>query len=362
MQNIDRHILTITLPRLSRTTWLGIAATLISGGIFVYGFFRFLDQSPTQPIRPTLNQTTQPVTALGYLEPAQDGVIQVTAPSTANRAIINQLLVKEGDRIQSGQVIGILSTRNTQQAAVTTAKTEVRVAQAQLAQVQAGAKPGDIQAQIAVVTSAESQLTNAQTEAKRYEFLYQQGAVSEEDRDSRRLQLQTAEANLRQQQEKLNSVAQVRSEDVQTAETQLANAIAQLNEAKTNLELTYVRAPRTGEIIRINTYPGELIGDNGILDLGQTKQMYVSAEVYQSDISRVQVGQQARITGDAFKGTLLGIVSKIGREVRGQNLQDTDPLADVDARVIEVKIRLNPVDSQKVAGFTNLQVKVAINP
>lgn len=39
---------------------------------------------------------------------------------------------------------------------------------------------------------------------------------------------------------------------------------------------------------------------------------------------------------------------------------DTDPVADVDARVVEVKIRLHPEDSQKVANLTNLQVNVVI--
>ncbi|NJN23143.1 MAG: hypothetical protein HC810_00345 [Acaryochloridaceae cyanobacterium RL_2_7] len=37
----------------------------------------------------------------------------------------------------------------------------------------------------------------------------------------------------------------------------------------------------------------------------------------------------------------------------------TDPAADTDARVIEVKIKLR--DSQKVANLTNLQVNVLID-
>ncbi|MGL4881087.1 MAG: HlyD family efflux transporter periplasmic adaptor subunit, partial [Waterburya sp.] len=132
--------------------------------------------------------------------------------------------------------------------------------------------------------------------------------------------------------------------------------------AKANLDLTFVRAPREGEIIQINTHAGELIGDSGILKLGQTNQMYVSAEIYQSDINRVRLSQKARITGDAFNGELVGTVSKIGREVASQSIEDSDPLANVDARVIEVKIRLNQADSKKVSGLTNLQVKVKIIP
>jgi HlyD family secretion protein len=363
--------------RFSGFTWLGIVATLISISIIGYSFFRFLPQRAVKqaepasnkvayPVvkqpKPTSNGAVQSIVALGYLEPNQDGAIQITAPSTGNRAVVDELLVKQGDHVKNGQVIATLSTRNVEQAAVKTAETQVEIAQTQLAQVRAGNQQGDIQAQAAMVASAESQLDNARTEYQRYELLSQQGAVPAQELDSRRLQLQTSKANLRQKQEQLRSVAEVRPEDVQTAKAQLINAIAQLNEAKANLELTSVRASRAGEVIQINTYPGELIDDNGILELGQTSQMYVSAEIYQSDINRVRLGQKARITGDAFEGKLLGTVNQIGREVKGQSVEDSDPLADVDARVIKVKIRLTPTDSQKVAGLTNLQVKAEIIP
>ncbi len=363
--------------RFSGFTWLGIVATLISISIIGYSFFRFLPQrvvkqaesasnKVSHPVvkqpEPTPNGAAQSIVALGYLEPNQDGAIEITAPSTGNRAIVDELLVKQGDRVKNGQMIATLSTRNAEQAAVETAETQVEIAQTQLAQVRAGNQQGDIQAQAAMVASAESQLANARTEYQRYELLSQQGAVPAQELDSRRLQLQTSKANLRQKQEQLRSVAEVRPEDVQAAKAQLINAIAQLNEAKANLELTSVRASRAGEVIQINAYPGELIDDSGILKLGQTSQMYVSAEIYQSDINRVQLGQQARITGDAFEGKLLGTVNQIGREVKGQSVEDSDPLADVDARVIQVKIRLTPTDSQKVAGLTNLQVKAEIIP
>jgi HlyD family secretion protein len=362
--------------RFSGFTWLGIVGTLTSVSIIGYSFYYFLDQ-PNVQLNSTSNETAQPVVeksrstpdvvvqsvvALGYLEPNQDGAIQVTAPSTGNRVIVEELLVEQGEHVKNGQVIATLSTRNAEKAAVETAKTQVEIAQAELAQVRAGNQQGDIQAKAAMVASAESQLVNARTEYQRYELLFQQEAVSAQELDSRRLQLQTSEANLRQQQEQLRSVAEVRPEDLQAAKAKLINAFAQLNEEKANLELTSVRASRAGEVIQINTYPGELIDDGGILELGQTSQMYVSAEIYQSDINRLRLGQKAHITGDAFDGKLLGTVSQIGREIRGQSVEDSDPLADVDARVIEVKIQLTPADSKKVAGLTNLQVKAEIVP
>lgn len=87
--------------------------------------------------------------------------------------------------------------------------------------------------------------------------------------------------------------------------------------------------------------------------------MYVTAQVYETDVVRIRVGQNATIKSPL--GDLRGTVDDIGLQVGRKDVLGTDPVADVDARVVEVKIRLTPQDSQKVADLTNLQVKVIIN-
>jgi HlyD family secretion protein len=47
-------------------------------------------------------------------------------------------------------------------------------------------------------------------------------------------------------------------------------------------------------------------------------------------------------------------------QVNRQNVFSNQPGENLDSRVIEVKIRLNPEDSKRVAGLTNLQVQTAI--
>jgi HlyD family secretion protein len=72
------------------------------------------------------------------------------------------------------------------------------------------------------------------------------------------------------------------------------------------------------------------------------------------------LGQKAIITSQAFLGELQGTVSEIGLQVSRQNVFSNQPGENLDRRVIEVKINLNPEDSQRVAGLTNLQVQVEI--
>ena len=114
--------------------------------------------------------------------------------------------------------------------------------------------------------------------------------------------------------------------------------------------------------MKINTWPGEIIGTTGIADLGRTQQMYVVAEVYETDIKKVRIGQSAIITSDALPGKLRGKVTDIGLQVGKQNIFNNNPQADTDNKIVDVKIRIdNLQDNQRVAGLTDLQVEVIID-
>ena len=57
--------------------------------------------------------------------------------------------------------------------------------------------------------------------------------------------------------------------------------------AKANLDQTYVKAPQNGVIFDIYTPAGEVVSNDGIVELGQINQMYAIVEVYQSDVSKI---------------------------------------------------------------------------
>jgi HlyD family secretion protein len=137
-------------------------------------------------------------------------------------------------------------------------------------------------------------------------------------------------------------------------------AIAAAKRAETELNQAYIRAPMSGQILKVHTRPGEKLSDNGIADLGQTSDMVIVAEVYQTDIDKVRVGQTATATSQAFPGEISGVVYDIGLQVTRQNVFSTEPGENLDRRVIEVKIRLSPDSVQKVTGLTNLQVQTTI--
>ena len=173
--------------------------------------------------------------------------------------------------------------------------------------------------------------------------------------------IETNQAQIQEAIATLDQIVEVRPEDVEEAQAGVEQAIALVEKAQAELDLAVVKSPIDGQVLAVNTRPGEQVqNDRGIVELGQTEQMYVVAEVYETDIERIRLGQRAVISGDAFTGNLEGTVDQIGMQIGKKDVLDTDPAADTDARVVEVKIRLDSDSSKKVGKLTNLQVDVQI--
>ena len=355
-----------------------IATSIISIDSLLHFWKPSKSASQISPILPSLAPTINAVAALGRLEP-QGEVIRLSAPNSQTGIRVNQLLVKKGDKIRQGQIVAVLDSYIPNLAVLEKAKRQVEVSQANFEQVKAGAKEGDISAQKATISRLEAELKNSETENTRYQKLYQDGAISASDADTKRLRkdtvqqqlneakaafnrtVETLQKQLNESQARLDSIAEVRPTDVQAAKADVEIAKASVKQAQAELDLSSIRSPIDGQVLKINAWPGEIIGSNGIAELGNTQQMYVVAEVYETDIKKVRLGQSVEITADAFTGKIQGTVTDIGLQVGKQNIFNNNPGADTDNKIVDVKIRINdPKDNQKVAALTNLQVEVMI--
>ncbi len=299
-------------------------------------------------------------------------------------------------QVKAGAKTGQIKAQEATVARLKSEKTNQIAAQfATISRLQAE-KSTEIAAQKATIARLQAEVDNANVEYQRYEKLFNSGAVSNSLRDSKRLSLKTAkeqlneaQANLnriqssRQQQlsearanlnriqssgseqikeaqATLNQISEIRPVDIQAAQTEVDSASSALKQAQTNLEQAYIRAPIAGQIIKIHVREGEKIADKGIVEMAQTQQMMVVAEVYQTDIEKVKLGQKALITGQAFSGKLQGEVAQIGLQINRQNVFSNQPGENLDRRVVDVKILLNAEDSKRVKSLTNLQVQTEI--
>ncbi|SRR5579883_517617 len=382
-----------SLKTLNRSTFALIAVGIAVAGISFYYTRSFTGRESTEIA--VTDPANESVTALGRLQPVSE-VVGVAAPAALNNDRVAQLLAKRGDRVQLNQVIAILDSHDRLKAALWQAREQVKVAQARLAQVRAGAQSGEITAQqaeiirlkeelqgeitsqTATITRRQAEVNVAQSEYDRYLSLYQEGAITASTLDQRRLSLETAQAQLREVQAnrnrtagtlraqikqaraRLDQIAEVRPVNVQVAQAEVDQAIVAVKRAEAELEASYIRAPLGGQVLAVHTKAGEAIGALGIVDLGTTEQMEVVAEVYQTDIGKVRRGQSAVITSEAFSGELRGTVELVGLQVNQQDVFSNQPGENLDRRVVDVRIRLDDENSKRVASLTNLQVQVRI--
>ncbi|MDJ0677287.1 MAG: HlyD family efflux transporter periplasmic adaptor subunit [Calothrix sp. MO_167.B42] len=377
---------------------MGVAVVTVIGVGATYTISQVQKPKPA-PVPATKVAPITKVTALGRLEP-QGEVIKLSV-ANAQDSRVNKLLVEEGNRVQAGQVIAILQGIDKKQAELTEAEKNLVVEQAKLKQIKAGeAKQAEIAAQSAniariqaqlrtetvekqaTIARAQSELRNAQINYQRYQSLHQEGAVKTSDLDDKREAFETATAKVNEAQAQLaykvstlekqiqtekamlKKLREVRPVDVKVAQAEVEKAIAQINRIKAELEDLYVRVPVAGQILKINTRVGEQVNTSqGIVELGRTNQMYAVAEVYETDVGKLRVGQLATVVSEhgGFKGSIQGTIDHIGLQIKKQDVLESDPAADKDARVIEVKVRVRPQDSPKVAGLTNLQVRITFD-
>ncbi|MBV8050730.1 MAG: AMIN domain-containing protein, partial [Acidobacteriaceae bacterium] len=312
------------------------------------------------PTRTTATPPGNGVGCLGRIEP-EDGVLQVTGGYLEGRPQrVRELKVKENDFVHAGQLLAVLDGKDQLETALRLAEARVELSRSRLAQVNAGASASEIAAQQAQVEEIKADLQNARAEYKRYQELRQNTDVSPAELDARSLAVKTAEQKLAQAQERLKAISEVRPTNVAVAESELHVAEAEADHARAQLRTALVSSPVNGRVLAIHAYPGEELGPRGLLDLGKTDSMYVRAEVYEDDIARVHVGQQAYITSDLFPGQISGVVDTVGSTISKNNVLPLDPVSFADARVFNVRIRLD--HASDVANFIHAKVNVVIHP
>ena len=274
---------------------------------------------------------------------------------------------------------------------------EVSANEAKVAQLKAQLSTEQAQMQ-AVIDRRQTELRNAKSEFRRYQQLAQDGVISRTELDYPRLtlnrrqnssfeakssynftirtleqQIDQAQAIARKNKNALqeqmieaettsDSMEERREVDIVKAQAEVDREQTVLKQAEEDLELTHIEAPSDGQITKINAYPGETVGKDGVVELTETEAMMVVAEVNESDIDKVKVGQTANIRSAtaAFAGQIIGEVNQIGSKVGKQDVPIINPATDIDSKVLEVEIHLDPKTRDRLSHLTNSKVIVEI--
>lgn len=271
-----------------------------------------------------LAETDFGIGAIGYVEP-RSRVIRVSHNAGPEGAKVEQLFFQESDKVESGARLAVLSDYDKKLAEVEAAKTYIKALEAQRA-------------------SEKVTLVFNQKENERYQSLSQQSMASVSLAETKHLAFEQSRLN------------------VQRLSAEIENAQSRLRVTEAELENTIIYAPISGTVLKILTRPGERINDHGLLEMADLSQLDIVAEVYESDLFRVKAGQSARINAVGFEKSYVATVRELGFQVKKNDLNDTDPLADKDNRIIEVRLTLESAAVKDLKHQIFRQVHVQIEP
>lgn len=317
------------------------------------------------PERPVVSA----VVGLGYLDPAST-ILTLGASGSPDSARVAALEVVEGESVEAGQTIAILDNADKARAQIQQAEAQLALRRLQLARQRADLK-ANIASRKAALDRARADLASTRKEMERQDKLGERGYATPATLEKRERDLARSEADASEAEAALARV-EATSElgpssaqlpiDIAVAEQEVRATEADVAVARATLDQAIIRAPLGGRVLRIKTHPGERVGSDGIVEIGDVTDMQAVVEIYQTDIARIQVGQRVKVRSEAFSPPISGTIQRIGSAVRRQTVINNDPATATDARVIEVHVALDPARRADVAGLSRLQVHAVFAP
>lgn len=285
--------------------------------------------------------------------------------------IIREMRVEENDKVVAGQIIAVIDN-NEQVARLASARAELAQRKAELDRVINGARAEERREARAAVKETEANLDLARREYERRLPLTRSGTSTQAALDQATSALNATEAHRVVMSERLAMMeAGSRTEDVEAARALVGLVEANVALAEALLEKTFIRSPVTGSVLRRYRAAGEAVGNmppTPVAVVGDLSRLRVRAEVDETDIGRVAVGQRVEVNADAypnrrFGGTVYRVSSRLG----GKTVQTGRPADRVDTKVLQVLIDLDagttlPIGLRVDAYFLNEQAQPNSRP
>ncbi|MGZ4134386.1 MAG: efflux RND transporter periplasmic adaptor subunit [Tumebacillaceae bacterium] len=326
--------------RRNNKKWIAgaLAAVIVLGG----GYFTYTQtkattttQSLTRTLSVKRGDVTESVSASGTVQAAAQYSLNF---ASANGATVSAVNVKVGDHVKAGQVLATLDTTQ-QKLQLQIDQESLAAAQAKLATAEQGSSGGqDAALQQANVEKAKASWDGAKTAYADEQNIYNAEVASKAPQN----QLLQEKAKVDQL---YNQIVQAKasynvaiaqqyqpstssdSGAIDQAKASVDQAQGKVNQDNATLANMTIKAPADGVIVTVNGSAGASASGSGnssgggfITMDGTAAGMEISAQISQSDIGKVQVGQQASITSSAFADkTFTGTVAQIAPEASTSN-------------------------------------------
>lgn len=325
--------------RMTATLWIVMGAATIFLGMFLANNHRLSSEEGL--VR--RGEIILRIAANGRVE----GATEEIRVSSKIPGRIQTITVDEGDRVTKGQILVILDNED-YRARVETERALLEKAEAHLKLLRSGARREEIEQARAAVDEARAIAETARRDYERLSQLFHRGVIARDELDRAERELRTAIARQQIAEQRYQQVLSwFRPEEIAAAEADVRLARARLAEAEANYQNTFLRSPISGIVTKRFMKPGESIRFETvglpILSLVDTSALRVRAEIDETDVAKVAVGQRAYIRADAYReevftGRVVHIAPSLGRKT----LFSDEPAEKRDTEILEVLIDLDP--------------------
>ncbi|MBZ5856767.1 HlyD family secretion protein [Flavihumibacter profundi] len=234
---------------------------------------------------------------------------------------ITEVRVKDNQLVKKGDTLLILDDRDFKlkleqaEAAIAAAKNSLGAAEANTSASEANiattkANVATIDAQI---ETAKVNLWRTEQDFKRYENLFADHSITQQQYEQASAAKQTAEKQLKvldeqrkvaiRQTNATASQSKATAKQINVSNANILQRIAERDAAALNLTYTVVTAGADGRVSKVNVHPGQFIqAGQACFSLVQSNSIWVVANFKETQLNKMAEGQKAIITADAFPG------------------------------------------------------------
>lgn len=263
---------------------------------------------------------------------------------------ILELRVAEGDRLNRGDVVARLDTRDTE-LQIQRARAERATAVAQLRLLEAGSRVEDIRQAEAQVDAAEADamaiqadLKSAQLDLDRFEALLKANAGSQKQRDDATARVEVTRERMRSAEERVRAARETvarlkqgaRPEEIEAARTRVAVTDAQIAMFEKALADAQIIAPVSGVVTQKLVDAGEIVmRGTPLVIVTDLDNAWANLFVPEPMVPRVKLGQSAKVMTDAGGEGLSGKVTYVSpkAEFTPRNVQTAEERSKLVYRI-----------------------------
>lgn len=263
---------------------------------------------------------------------------EVTLAPKEIQGRVKNLLVDEGYKVEKGQLLAELESRQLDarfaSLAANVANVDVQIKQASIdlsyttknSAASIAAAEAAVSAAAAKLARAQAVQANNKAEYERQSGLFREGVASKTVLDQATMNFQTsaadtdaagkdlgqARANLAIAESSKDTI-ELKHQQVRALQEGRRAAVAQLAEARANIEEREIRAPVDGTILSRTAEVGDVVNPGSpVFVMVDMRRLYLKVYIPEPDIPKLKLGDPAEIAVDAFPGrTFPARISKI---------------------------------------------------